>query len=541
MKKFISMVMAAAMVVSLVPATAFAASEASLRVVKAAEETKADAQGWLTQFDDEDAEIQIKLNDVDTKAGVADSFDFDLNFDNAVLTKGYVATGVKARFLDASTDKWYPVVLTMDDDTAVDDDYITLTITEPTDVDEENDGKVKVIDFDKGDTIAIVVKDLNIKLEKAGEGKTATVYASGDFGTTDERVFASVLGAALKASVKKTVDVAEDETAELKDITVKAAVGNLTKDIKLTLSKGFEFVGKVGTSIDVDVDGYTATITDEDEITIEVPADKDYTDEIKLSGIVIEATSAKAGAVATITAKATGFDSAKVEVAKVVEYKVVMSVDEDEDVPVFYAGVDSKDTGLTSDDDHKSLEVTIEETFEGAWNLNKDFTLELPEGVHVVAGGVEADGMEDGNADLDEAFEAAYQKGDHESFVFKKRTFDNTEPGDGTHELNFTLTLVADPDFVGDVVLKLTGDAVDEQEVVIAKFVPAFTVKAAQNDLKIDYRYTEIPTEITITEAEAGLWKAGSYMTLGVDHMTFEDDATFTVNEESGMEIKDTT
>ena len=72
--------------------------------------------------------------------------------------------------------------------------------------------------------------------------------------------------------------------------------------------------------------------------------------------------------------------------------------------------------------------------------------------------------------------------------------------------MTFKLELVADPGFEGDVVLKLTGDLVDEQEVTIAKFVKPYTVKAEQNDMIIDYRYTDIPTAITITEAEKGLW-----------------------------------
>ena len=65
---------------------------------------------------------------------------------------------------------------------------------------------------------------------------------------------------------------------------------------------------------------------------------------------------------------------------------------------------------------------------------------------------------------------------------------------------------MADPDFEGDVTLKMTGDAVEEQEVDIATFVKPYEVKAEQNDLKIDYRYTKVPSAITVTEAEAGLW-----------------------------------
>ncbi len=84
-------------------------------------------------------------------------------------------------------------------------------------------------------------------------------------------------------------------------------------------------------------------------------------------------------------------------------------------------------------------------------------------------------------------------------------------------DLDFKLTLIAEPDFAGDVTLTLGGDAFDkEQKVTIAKFVAPYTVEASQNDMIIDYRNTKVPTNVVIKEAEAGLWKK--------DDMTFEFD-----------------
>ena len=91
------------------------------------------------------------------------------------------------------------------------------------------------------------------------------------------------------------------------------------------------------------------------------------------------------------------------------------------------------------------------------------------------------------------------------------------------------------------VVLKLTGELVDEQEVVIAKFVKPYEVKAEQNDMKIDYRYTEIPTTITLTEAEKGLWaknEATFYFYIEKE-ITFDSDPTFEIDSKSDLEIKD--
>ena len=61
--------------------------------------------------------------------------------------------------------------------------------------------------------------------------------------------------------------------------------------------------------------------------------------------------------------------------------------------------------------------------------------------------------------------------------------FEENDSDNDPYEMDVTFTLVADPDFEGDVVLTLSGDAMEEQEVTIAKFVKPYTVSAQQNDL----------------------------------------------------------
>ena len=216
-----------------------------------------------------------------------------------------------------------------------------------------------------------------------------------------------------------------------------------------------------------------------------------------------------------------------------------MTVDEDEDVPVIYSGVNVDNDGITDDSDHEGLEVTLKETFAGAWNNSKDFTLSVPEGVYIVD--VDATAENNGVTDEKAWFEAAYEEGDYVDLTFKRRGWDETDPNtsDDKIEINFTLTLVADPNFEGDVVLTLSGDAVDEQEVTIAKFVKPFTVEAQQNDMQIDYRNTEIPTSVVIKEAEAGLWDKGTVFTLELDKINFDDEGTISVDDKSGLEVKD--
>ena len=262
-------------------------------------------------------------------------------------------------------------------------------------------------------------------------------------------------------------------------------------------------------------------------------------DVLKITGLKVEATSAKAGAVATLKVYADGNDTVSVEVAKVVDSAVVMSVDKDADVPVIYSGVNVKNTGITSSSDHEALEVTVKETFPGAWDDAKDFTFKLPQGVYIAdVQSISADNMHVDNVQT--WFEGAYDKGDYETLTFKRRTWTETDPSKKDKaELKFTLVLVADTNFEGDVTLTLTGDALKEQKVTVAKFVKPFTVEAKQNDMQIDYRNTKVPTDVVIKEAEAGLWDKNTTFALSLDKINFDDDAKVTVDSKSGLKVKD--
>ena len=418
--------------------------------------------------------------------------------------------------------------------------------------------EIKVTDWDSSDPETaeftvygqlhkddVLFVDLAAKLTKTSEGTKATVSVDSDAVTADDLVFASVLGKGLKASVKKTVDVATEEKVTLHSngLKIEAAVGYLPSEITLKISNGFEFVKNATYT------GATVTRTDEKELKITgIPAN---TDEITIKGIEIEAASAKTGAVATITVKASNNDSASVEVAKVVDYKVSFTVDADEDLPVIYSGVDAENTGITNDSDHFSLEVTAKETFPGAWSMRQGFNFNLPDGVYVTDVDVVSTenfrkdnaGNEVKVADWERAFFDAYQKGDHKNFEFEKRVFNDvdTQLEKDPAEVVFKLQLVADPTFEGDVKLAFEGSLVDKQEVTIAKFVKPYTVKAEQNDVIIDYRNTEVKTPIVITEAEEGLWKKdAAKFTFNIEtgNIKFEDDVTFTVDADSDLELK---
>ena len=543
MKKFLSMVMAAAMVVSLVPATAFAAAgdfKATAKVVDA----QNFADGELSAGEAiGGSELQLTLTTADTLKG-KDSLKFTLNFDNVVDFKGseldkdaiYVKDGS-----EVATGK-FDITVNKTDDT----EFEVTVAEKDTNVDAYARGQVIGIPLNK------------VCMDKVSKGKTATVSVDSDDATItngDDLVFASVESKGIKASVKDTVDVATEEVAEIKELKIEPAVGDTLgavakngTDIRLKLNSGFEFV-KSDLTLSTNKGTPVPDVAwDDDEVTFEKIGDGITGAEwFKIDGLKVEATSAKSGSTATIKVYVDGNDTVSVEVAKVVDYTVSMSVDEDEDVPVIYSGVDVNNTGITDDSDHDALEVTIKESFAGAWNNSKDFTLSLPEGVYVAD---EISTSTDGDFKLttsgkttEQWFQDAYDEGDYIDLTFKRRTWEETNPNDTNKddpaEISFTLKLVADPNFEGDVVLKLTGDAVEEQEVTIAKFVKPYVVEAQQNDMQIDYRNTEIPTSVVIKEAEAGLWDKNTEFRLALDKIEFDDEGKIAVDDKSGLEIKD--
>ena len=460
MKKFLSMVMAAAMVVSLVPATAFAASgdvKATAKVVDAKNYTEKEIDTAKGKVTGPEAQLTFTTADL-TSAGSELTFTFTL--DNAKITKA-----------DNGTVKEIAASVKADDESGVtvktkyvDEDEFDVTID-----------KTESTKLTRGDVLKVSID--GVTMEKYSKGKEATISVDSDDVTVtngDDLVFASVESKGIKASVKDTVDVATEEVAELKEVKLEPSVGekfgsvlSAGDQIKLKLNSGFEFSESDVKLINMDGNEMTVLSindadSDEDEIVIDVTGNMN-TDVIKIQNLKVEATSAKAGATATLKVYATGCDTVSVEVAKVVDYTVSMTVDEDEDVPVIYSGVDVKNTGITDDSDHDALEVTIKESFAGAWNNSKDFTLSLPEGVYVAD---EISTSTDGDFKLttkgkttEQWFQDAYDEGDYIDLTFKRRTWEETNPNDTNKddpaEISFTLKLVADPNFEGDVVLKL--------------------------------------------------------------------------------------
>lgn len=538
MKKLISMVMAAAMVVSLVPATAFAdtgSAKAVAKVIDAADVSK-DAKAE-TAMDNETTELQLKVDGDGQYAGEDGNAKHELTFtlDGAefkTVTAEEIAKNVTVKKGNSTV-----VNIAAANISEVEKDGFKLTIEE------------RLTD----ETVIAVNLHSNIKLKSVSVGKKATISVDGAMVTTDDLTFAEVKDTGIKASVKKVAEITEEGISALeKDLKIEANVGKFEKGQKFTLklSNGFEFskLEEVQSVYSVE-----QPVKGEKEVTIEVTANDDTTDTITIPAakMVISAESAKVGAECKLTVKAVRGDNEEgfadtadaIVIAKVVADAITVTVDEDEDLPVIYSGVNVANEGITDDSDHEALEVTLEEPTAGTLDAKKALTMELPDGVYVTDVKFGDKDFIEGKSDSNAAdvFKAAYKKGDYETFEFARRTLVATPETDKDGgKLEFTLTLVAEPGFTGDVTLKVDGAGMDKaQEVKIAKFVSPYTVEASQNDLIIDYRNTKVPTNIVVKEAEDGLWKKDSVFKFSLDrNIDTEDDATYTVDDKSDMEVK---
>ena len=553
MKKFLSMVMAAAMVVSLVPATAFAASgdvKATAKVVGSKNYTQDEIESSKVNKKVSGPEAQLTFTTADYASTSDTAVKYTLSLDNADFYKSGSAIADKGKLsITLKGDKTVTKQAgESDKDVEFTDVYDNGNKVKIASVKFTDNDEVEVVIDGKMDRGSVLAFDLTSVMDKTTKGKQAKVTIESDditISNGSDLTYASVEGKGIKASVKDTVDVAPEEMVELKELKIEPAVGDnigaiIKTDgkLKLKLSNGFEFAGKK-TDLKFSVGNPTIDSFEDDEIVLNIGDVVRGADVLKITGLKVEATSAKAGAVATLKVYADGNDTVSVEVAKVVDSAVVMSVDKDADVPVIYSGVNVKNVGITSSSDHEALEVTVKETFPGAWDDAKDFTFKLPQGVYIASvQSPSADNMQ--VPDVQKWFEGAYDKGDYEALTFKRRTWTETDPSKKDKaELKFTLVLVANPNFEGDVALTLTGDALKEQKVTVAKFVKPFTVEAKQNDMQIDYRNTKVPTDVVIKEAEAGLWDKNTTFALSLDKIDFDDDAKVTVDSKSGLKVKD--
>ncbi|MFI3174422.1 MAG: copper amine oxidase N-terminal domain-containing protein [Bacillota bacterium] len=599
MKKYIAALMVASMATSLIPAQMVLASGAdilaSASIIGAAsltegQETVGIAPGFIAGGSPASAsapELRLRINDTMHLLTSSDDIvtKFTLSLTNAEFKAQTSEDGeTPVVYDDLTADDFVTMVTILNSDYTVDTTAPTVTVA-------EGDFSSKEVTFtlttDGGERGShalaegnYIVIDLASVMNRVSTNSTAVVTIDSDDIELEENefVYATIVKQGFYATIKSDNDVAPEENVVLDyPIKVKETVAGSFQaetpsvadsdpddgvDDSVIRKAGTEFTFKISKGFAfVSPDNYTFTNIrntpydiDTDEFTVEIATtDGKAASEFSVDDIKIEATTAKEGDVATVRISSSGMDTMSLEVATVVDYTVALSVDRDLSVPVMYNSVDTKSTGLNiNEDNNTSLEVTIEESFPGAWSMRDGFQFTLPEGVFVTDVNVtEASNFTQDEVDVTPSmFKAimaeAYVNGEYEEFNFKRRVFDDVNHTLATEKAKvvFELSLVAEPDFEGEVELGFQGSLVDTQSVVIAEFISPYVATAQQNDVIIDYRNTKIESDITVTEWEAGLLSKGSSINFTVDRgdiIQFESGATFVVSEDSDMEIKGTT
>ena len=281
MKRFISLAMASVMAASLLPATAFAATgdvKATAKVVGGENYTESEMKGTDGKIDVNDApELQLTFTTADYSSSSVPDAEIEMTLDKAEFldNDGDVVSGSTTEddltgliYLkdddgtypltantssgnyvfdtDSSPDSVTPLtdasgnVITISDVTVDDVDELSFTLT----------GKME-----RGWVLSYV---LTSQLTRTSKNTEATISVDSDdmvITNGDDLVYASIESKGISVSVKDTVDVAVEEVATLKDITIEPSVGStFTGDrddtLTLKLNSGFEFVVDSNTMVD---------------------------------------------------------------------------------------------------------------------------------------------------------------------------------------------------------------------------------------------------------------------------------------------------
>lgn len=512
MKKFISLALAAAMTLSLVPVSAFASTDN--RISNVVTVSKDDILG-------EDVKSNVpSIVIVNDKQDIAQDgdFSFELVLDGA---------------------EWDDVKKV----TAYEENQsATNTITGETSNELVAQGKVVV---DKiSSTRALVKVDVNSTKPDANTGLRINlngVKVTGDKATVsidprqstvsaDTFTFAKAVDGGTIVTNDGTKDFSDGD--EVKDIFVEeVTAGSLkTTDITLKLNSGFKFAAKptvtnaAGDIVpgEVTIDGRDCTI----KITSNDAAKG--TSILKISGIKIAEDGADFGKAAEITVSGTNVDKTTLEVGTYVDYGVSVTA-ADKDLPVIYSGV------AVDDDNNETLAVTLKENVVGSWLTNRKTTITFPEGVKVKNVKVDDYSNITKPSDLDGASASS-----NDNFVIdgNEVTINGIKVDSGKKaELSLKFDLIVAPDFTGDIKCTVGGAALAEDtEVTVAKAVAPVTVEADKTSVAIDYRNVAVG-DITIKEAEAGLWGKGQTIILSAENMSFESGMKAEIVEGDG-EIK---
>ena len=338
MKKILSFVMAASMVVSALPMTAYAAGEisATAKIIGKLDLTSTLVNDLANP--DKAPELQIKINTADypgTGTGVTPTVDIRVTLDNAEFTS--------ALLTDFQSGAPSYVIVMEEDSSRNPIDLVGVSV-------KANDEVVFTFEgyFEKNDVIAI---NLASNMLRASSGRAATVSVESDMIDISNVSYVNVAARGVRVSIGKVVSIAREERVKLSSDGLKitsTADGSYDATTKFTLSlnNGFKFV-------DVQPTGGSGwqNWTVEGNRAYFYPTGDDV--DITLKDIQIEATSARVGDTARITVKGDGISSVTITTATV--GTIVTAVENDKDKE------ESKDKDVADDNAtvNKAVEVVV--------------------------------------------------------------------------------------------------------------------------------------------------------------------------------------
>ena len=510
MKKFISLALAAAMTLSLVPVSAFASTDNRIsNVVTVEKDTELKDVTSIPKIQITDDKEDLKDALKDAEATVA----FELVLDGA-------------EWVEDNMDNKDVV----ENATQVDATFEKLTSTRALVTLKSKNGDAK----DDFDGVSISLKGVKVTSDTAKvtiDPKNTTVSAN-------TFTFAKSVNGGAIITVDGTKDFYDGN--KVNDIVIEEVVADTIKSgdkIKLKLNSGFTFNGKPTVEV-VSGAGTTSTIpagsveVDGRDVVITVGSDNldaGKVSIIKISDIAINEDGADFGKVAEITVSSNNFDTTTVEMGKLVDFGVSITA-EDKDLPTIYSGMKAED------DENETLVLTVKENVANSWLAgSRKTTFTFPEGVKVK--GVKVDDNE--NCDKPSDLTGSTDSNDDFAIDGNEVTLKSLSGMVSTKKASLSLIfdVIVAPDYTGDITCTVGGAAVGEEtKVTLAKAVAPITVEAAKTSVAIDYRNVSVG-DITISEAKAGLWDKKDVIVLEAENMQFESGMKAEVVEGDG-EIK---
>ena len=495
MKKKLALLLSAAMVVSMIPATAFAVTTNTIsRVVNGTVDTVlgddttapvlALEDRSLEDLEGEDIAFKLTLKNAEWNIGTTGE---KVEYENATATgaKKSDATAAKPYTVNIQRLSSTQAIITIDEYYGL-EDLSSIQLPMEVELTDEGDATVTIDPMDS------VVSSGTYKFANVVEGDTVVTIAD--------------------------TSTIREGTTEIETITIEESAAGTLKvgdEIELRLSGDFEWantkngdnVPKI--SVYPSAGGVQVTDVDGDTMTLEVTSVASRAMTITLSNLMVSADfdDVEVGEVCEVTVSGDNVSRTTLEVGTATDYGVNLTV-EDQTVPTFYSG--------RADDDIDSLEVTIKESIADSWITNRKTVLTFPSGVKIM----------DVDVDTDNINNLAWTADSNEL------KFDTVDINDGSKgEVNLTFQFSIAPDFTGDIVATLSGAGVgEEQEVVVGTVEAPITVEAETNEVSIDYRNVAVG-DIIITEAFPGALEDGKTLSLQLDEISFDGDPTVEVEE----------